>query len=281
MTAVQFFMARLRPCDQHLLIDRRWREFPNQCFSAVDCGRHRRLLSQSARGRPSASGILYASGLQNLWQRQSGGTWRIIAAIGSTGNVDVAPTNGNHVVIAAGTQVFVSTNALAATVGLPTGVTFANITANLPGRNVARAVFDPVDPNVIYAVITGFDGGSGQNVFRTTVTATSWTNISPALDLPCGAIALDGTTTPTTLYVGTDIGVIRSVDGGVSWSVLDDIHFPRVPVFDLKFNAAAGVLRAGTYGRGVFEFKRRPARPLPSICRTTLISAPFAVDPTI
>jgi hypothetical protein len=204
---------------------------------------------------PSASGILYASGLQNLWQRQSGGTWRIIAAIGSTGNVDVAPTNGNHVVIAAGTQVFVSTNALAATVGPPTGVTFANITANLPGRNVARAVFDPVDPNVIYAVITGFDGGSGQNVFRTTVTATSWTNISPALDLPCGAIALDGTTTPTTLYVGTDIGVIRSVDGGVSWSVLDDIHFPRVPVFDLKFNAAAGVLRAGTYGRGVFEFK--------------------------
>ena len=204
---------------------------------------------------PSASGILYASGLQNLWQRQSGGTWRIIAAIGSTGNVDVAPTNGNHVVIAAGTQVFVSTNALAATVGPPTGVTFANITANLPGRNVARAVFDPVDPNVIYAVITGFDGGTGQNVFRTTVTATSWTNISPALDLPCGAIAVDGTTTPTTLYVGTDIGVIRSVDGGASWSVLDDIHFPRVPVFDLEFNAAAGVLRAGTYGRGVFEFK--------------------------
>ena len=245
-----------RPCDQHLLIDRRWREFPDQRHSppwtAVDTGG---FYLNPLAADPSASGILYASGLQNLWQRQSGGTWRIIAAIGSTGNVDVAPTNGNHVVIAAGTQVFVSTNALAATVGLPTGVTFANITANLPGRNVARAVFDPVDPNVIYAVINGFDGGSGQNVFRTTVTATSWTNISPALDLPCGAIALDGTTTPTTLYVGTDIGVIRSVDGGVSWSVLDDIHFPRVPVFDLKFNATAGVLRAGTYGRGVFEFK--------------------------
>ncbi|MBV9363047.1 MAG: choice-of-anchor D domain-containing protein [Solirubrobacterales bacterium] len=205
---------------------------------------------------PSAAGILYASGLQNLWQRQSGGTWRKIFAPGTTGNVDVAATNGNHVVIAAGSQVFVSTNALAATVGLPSGVTFANITRNLPGRNVARAVFDPLDPNTIYAVLTGFDFGSGQNVFRTTVGATSWTNISPPVDVPCGAITIDGTTTPSTLYVGTDLGVIRSVDGGATWSVLDDIHFPHVPVSDLDFNAQAGVLRAGTYGRGVFEFTK-------------------------
>jgi hypothetical protein len=203
---------------------------------------------------PSASGVLYASGLQNLWQLPPGASWRIVAALGNSGNVEVAPTNGNNVVIAAGSQVWVTTNALAATVGPPSGVTFTNITRNLPARNIARAVFDPVDPNVIYAVVNGFDGGSGQNVYRTTISATSWTNISPNLDLPCGAIAVDGTTTPTTLYVGTDLGVIRSVDGGNSWSVLDDIHFPDVPVYDLGFNAKAGVLRAATYGRGVFEF---------------------------
>jgi hypothetical protein len=206
---------------------------------------------------PSASGILYASGLQNLWQLRSG-AWRIIATLGVPGNVDVAPTNGNNVVIAAGTQVWVSTNALAATVGLPTGVTFTNITPGLPGRNVTRAVFDPVDPTIIYAVVSGFGPGlAGDNVFRSTVAAASWTNISPALlNVPCGAIAVDGTTTPTTLYVGTDIGVIRSVDGGTSWSVLDDIHFPVVAVFDLAFNAKAGVLRAATYGRGVFTFAK-------------------------
>src|SRR5580700_3266407 len=221
-------------------------------WTAVDTGGF--LLTQLAAD-PSTSGTIYVSGLQNLWQLL-GGTWRIIAAIGSSGNVEVAPSNGNYVVIAAGTQVFVSTNALAATVGPPTGVTFTNITRNLPGRNVSRAVFDPVDPTIIYAVLTGFDSGAGQNVFRTTVGATAWTNISPNLDLPCGAIAVDGTTTPTTLYVGTDLGVIRSVDAGNSWSILDDIHFPRVPVFDLAFNPIAGVLRAATYGRGVFEFTK-------------------------
>ena len=113
------------------------------------------LLNQIAAD-PSASGILYVSGSQNLWQRQASGTWRIIATLGSTGNVDVAPANGNHVVIGAGSQVYVSTNALATTVGGPTGVTFSNITANLPGRNVTRAVFDPIDPNLIYAVLDGF-----------------------------------------------------------------------------------------------------------------------------
>jgi len=227
-------------------------------WTAVDTGGF--FLTQLATD-PSASGVLYVSGLQNLWQLPPGGPWRIIAAIGSSGNVDVAPANSNNVVIAAGSQVFASTNATAATVGPPAGVTFTNITRNLPARNVARAVFDPVDPNVIYAVMNGFGGGTGQNVFRTTIGATSWANISPAVDLPCGAIAVDGTTSPTTLYVGTDLGVIRSVDGGASWSVLDDIHFPRVPVYDLAFNAKAGVLRAGTYGRGVFEFAK-PTGPV-------------------
>jgi hypothetical protein len=205
---------------------------------------------------PSAAGNIYVSGFQNLWQSRDGGTsWRKILSPGNSGNIDVAPANGNNVVIAAATQVFVSTNALATS-----GVTFTDITRNLPGRNVARAVFDPVDPDTIYAVLTGVTGGVPQNVFRTTISAANWSDISLASDVPCGAIALDGTTIPTTIYVGTDFGVARSVDGGASWSVLDDIHFPRAPVFDLAFNAQAGVLRAATYGRGVFEFMK-PAGP--------------------
>jgi len=208
---------------------------------------------------PSAAGIVYASGSQNLWQSQNGGTtWRTIGAFPGAGNPAVAPSNGNNVVLAVGNQVFVSTNALAATVGPPTGVTFTDITRNLPNRSVLRAAFDPNDPAVIYAVLGGFDGGPGQtgHVFRTTVTAAAWTNISPALDVPFSALALDGSDTPTTIYVGTHLGVLRSVDLGATWYVLDDIHFPRAPVTDLVLNQQAGVLRAATYGRGVFEFTR-------------------------
>lgn len=206
--------------------------------------------------RPGTVGTVYASGSQNLWQSTtSGASWRIVDSRGGPGDVCVSPTDGNYVVHTVGTRVFLSRNALAATVGAPTGVVFTDITRNLPSRNVQRVAFDPADPAVVYAVLGGFDGGPGQtgHVFRTTVAATAWTDVSPALDLPMSALALDAGTTPTTIYVGTDLGVIRSLDLGRSWTVLDDIHLPRVPVADLSLSPAAGVLRAATFGRGVFE----------------------------
>jgi hypothetical protein len=155
--------------------------------------------------------------------------------------------------------VFLSTNALAPTVGGPAGVQFTNITRNLPPRNVQRVAFDPIDPFVVYAVLGGFDGaGAGQrgHVFRTTVAATAWTDISPPVNIPMGAIAIDASTVPTTIYVGTDLGVVRTVNGGRSWTVVDDIHLPKVPVTDLSFVPQANVLRAATFGRGVFEFTK-------------------------
>ena len=206
---------------------------------------------------PSTGGILYASGSQNLLQSMdAGNNWRILSPFASTGDIDVAPSNGNYVAIGVGNRVFVSINALAATVGPPSGVTFTDITRNLPPRNVARVAFDPNDPTVLYAVLGGLNGGAGNvgHVFRTSVGATAWTDISPDLDVPFNALALDGSNNPTAIYAGTDFGVIRSVDGGASWSILDDIHFPRVPVFDLVLRN--GLLRAATYGRGAFEFIR-------------------------
>jgi hypothetical protein len=172
--------------------------------------------------------------------------------------VDVARTNGNNVVIAVNREVFVSTNAQAATVGPPSGVIFTNITRNLPNKNVTRVIFDPNDPNTIYAVLGGFNSpGNVGHVFRTSIGTSTWTDISPVslgvdLNIPFTAIALDGSETPSTIYVGTYLGVLRSVNGGSSWSVLDDIHFPRVPVWDLVLRN--GILRAGTYGRGAFDF---------------------------
>jgi len=52
--------------------------------------------------------------------------------------------------------------------------------------------------------------------------------------------------------------VLRSVDGGANWDVLDDIHFPGAPVFELVYHR--GELRAATFGRGVFGFTK-PAGP--------------------
>jgi protein involved in polysaccharide export with SLBB domain len=196
---------------------------------------------------PNTAGVVYASSNQNLYQSTSGGPpWAKTAPIGGNANdVKIAPANSNNLAVAVGTRVLVSTNALGA-------FTLKDITRNLPGQFVSRLAFDPNDPATIYAVLAGFSGFPGGHVFRTTLAATAWTDISPPIDLPFNAIALDGSDIPTTLYAGTDFGVLRSVDGGGNWSVLDDIHFPGAPVFDLVFHN--GELRAATFGRGVFSF---------------------------
>jgi hypothetical protein len=206
-------------------------------------------------GDPSTGNVVYASGRQNLWQSKDGGaSWpNKFPLPGPANGADVAPTNANNVAVALGGQVFVSTDAL-----VPGGFTFTDITRNLPGRNVTRVAFDPTDPTTIYAVLSGFSGFAGGHVFRTTLAASAWKDISPRLDLPFNAVALDGNQTPTGIFAGTDFGVLRSVDGGVTWSVLDDIHFPGAPVFDLAYHN--GELRAATFGRGVFSFVK-PSGP--------------------
>jgi hypothetical protein len=211
---------------------------------------------------PSNTGVVYITGKTNLWQSQTATTsWTNIFSPGAPGVVAVAPSNGNFVAVTAGSKVFVSQNALAAT-----GVSFTNITRNLPKRSVTRIEFDPNDPTRLYVVLGGYaGGGAGGHVFRTTLGATRWTDISPAatvddvltaLDVPFGALALDGSDLPTTIYVGCDLGVLRSVNDGLSWMVVDDIHLPRVPVTDLAISGSTHpkALRAATYGRGVFQF---------------------------
>ena len=218
-------------------------------FSAAEGGTYLAAVATD----PNAAGGVYVSSKLNLWQSADGGsTWPNKVAIPGTANdVHVAPANSNNLAVAVQGKVLVSTNALGA-------FTLKDITRNLPGRFVARVEFDPNDPATLYAVLGGFNGSPGGHVFRTTLAATTWTDISPPLDLPFNALALDGSGIATAVYAGTDFGVLRSVDGGASWSVLDDIHFPGAPVFDLAFHN--GELRAATFGRGMFSFVK-PAGP--------------------
>jgi hypothetical protein len=175
--------------------------------------------------------------------------------------MDVAKGNSNFVVISVDNKVFLSTNALQQDGSAPFGgVIFTDITRDLPNRFVNRLAFDPNDHSTIYAVLSGFGTG---HVFRTKIGASKWTDISPKIDLPFSALALQGGTFPTPIYAGTELGVLRSVDGGSSWSILDDIHFPRVPVLDLELRS--NLLVAATYGRGVFAFFNNLGDPIISI----------------
>jgi photosystem II stability/assembly factor-like uncharacterized protein len=75
----------------------------------------------------------------------------------------------------------------------------------------------------------------------------------PALnlpDVPTSAAALVDFD-PLVAYAGTDVGVFRTTDGGVTWTAFQD-GLPRSPVVELRFNRRYNRLFAGTMGRGVY-----------------------------
>jgi photosystem II stability/assembly factor-like uncharacterized protein len=57
-----------------------------------------------------------------------------------------------------------------------------------------------------------------------------------------------------TVYAATWIGVYFTTNGGASWSVFG-AGLPNVEVSDLYFAPDGSVLRAATYGRGIWEIQ--------------------------
>jgi hypothetical protein len=53
-------------------------------------------------------------------------------------------------------------------------------------------------------------------------------------------------------YVGTDVGVFRSSNGGTSWTAFQD-GLPRSPVTELSLHYKNRILFAATMGRGVYR----------------------------
>ena len=71
------------------------------------------------------------------------------------------------------------------------------------------------------------------------------------LDVEHNALAVDRAS-PNNIYVGADIGVWHSADGGRNWELFQN-GLPDAPVFDLQFHPTQRLLRLATYGRGIFE----------------------------
>jgi photosystem II stability/assembly factor-like uncharacterized protein len=130
-------------------------------------------------------------------------------------------------------------------------------TSSLPARPVTDLLFDPVDPSVAFATLSGFDAstpGHPGHVFQTTNALDAvpvWMDVSPPVDLPHNTIALDPLA-PETLYLGTDSGVWTSPDAAAHWFQLGpDTGMPNVPVNEIE-TSASGIF-AFTHGRGAFK----------------------------
>ncbi len=97
------------------------------------------------------------------------------------------------------------------------------------------------------------------HLFLTLDGGTTWQRLKgngTGLDLPNVPIHVvrydPGDSTNATLYVGTDLGVYRTTDGGNTWQRFGR-GMPMVRVTDLFISQSGALMRAATFGRGLWE----------------------------
>ncbi len=130
------------------------------------------------------------------------------------------------------------------------GNIFTNISNGLPNRYPMDMAVDPTDDGVAYVTYSGFGTG---HVFKTTNHGTTWSDISASLpDVPTNAVIVDPLF-PNTVYVGNDLGVFVSTDGGDNWETYQEGLPGAVMVFDLKISPVNRKLRVATHGNGAYE----------------------------
>jgi len=131
--------------------------------------------------------------------------------------------------------------------------------APLPNRAVTQVLPSADDPtgNTVYATFSGFNGATPAtpgHVFKSTdgLGAATWINISGDLpDVPANAIVVVSDKKKDAIYVGTDIGVFETLDGGAHWRHMTK-GMPNVAVFGLATDPQGRIV-AATHGRGMFE----------------------------
>jgi photosystem II stability/assembly factor-like uncharacterized protein len=129
--------------------------------------------------------------------------------------------------------------------------------APLPNRWIWDVAAVPGDPNTIVVVLAGFGTGHAwRGAVAAGGTSATWTNASgtpPSSlpDVPANSLQIEPAA-PGTIYVGTDIGVYRTTNGGSTWASFNN-GLPNTAIFDLRLQSATRLLRAATHGRGMFE----------------------------
>ena len=123
---------------------------------------------------------------------------------------------------------------------------------------VTSLAFHPTDANLLYVTVGGFDQGTPTrpgHLFRTTNAlgaSPQWTAVTGTSNLPHNAAAFDPVD-PRVVYVGTDVGLWYTKDGGAHWDHMGpERGLPNVGVSDVHVHPGTRRVFAFTFGRGVF-----------------------------
>ena len=201
--------------------------------------------------------VLWTGG-RKLWRTDNaGGNWTAASTTLGAGRVSAIAVSGPRV-LAGTSNGFIYRNANASS---------ATPTTTWPGVQpregfVSSITHHPYDANVVYATYAGF---GGQHVWKSTNGGVSWAPLDgegdgQIPDIPVHSLVVDPHR-PERLFIGTDLGVMVSIDGGAHWMTEADGMPKAVTEWLVIADAPEGrSLYAFTHGRGVWRAKL-PAAP--------------------
>lgn len=188
-------------------------------------------------------GIGYFSGTQRykFYHSDDGGvTYIDSTTINVTKDIACAPSDVNVLYGTDGFNIWRSQNE---------GYSF-NIRVNgLPAqRTITSLTVNPNNSAIVVATLGGFT--AGEKVYYTVDAGLNWQNLSGTLpNVPVTSAAINSN---GDVYIGTDIGVFYQAEAESDWRPFYN-GLPRVPVTELIIYPASDLIRAATFGRGIWQ----------------------------
>ncbi|MBC8138123.1 MAG: hypothetical protein H8F28_19760, partial [Fibrella sp.] len=175
--------------------------------------------------------------------------------------ITVAPSDPN--------RIYVGTTDARLWVSSDRGATWRKISdgrlagALLPNRAITSINVHPTLPNDVVVTLSGTGSAHvyrSVNAGSTTPTFASLagTGVGAFPDNPANCIERVPDRPTTDFFVGTDIGVFYTSNGGVSWqNATAPLGLPSVEITALKATPRTGYLNVSTYGRGMWRLSLR------------------------
>jgi photosystem II stability/assembly factor-like uncharacterized protein len=187
-------------------------------------------------------------------------SWTSLGTVTTTGvirNVGIASDNANYIgVVGSGGRVWLTSNGGATWNQVAAGKQGEDPTAlpdcQLSLSDIRFDLTDPTHQTIVVAAVAP-EAGAG-HLWKTTNGGTSWVRID-ANGLPPGIpinLTKSDPADPNIVFAATHLGVYRSTDAGATWARFGG-GMPFTNVMDLYISPDGSLVRAATFGRGIWE----------------------------
>ena len=137
------------------------------------------------------------------------------------------------------------------------GESWTDVTGNVPGLPeglwVSRIEASHHDAGSAFVTVDGHRSGDmTPYVFRTTDYGRSWTSLATENLEGYALVVRQDPVNPDLLFLGTEMGLWLSLDGGRGWTRFEGDLPKRVAVRDIAIHPREGDLVVGTHGRGIW-----------------------------